>query len=96
MWVRIGFDGVPYRIANEIITNIVTCSICDCKFLINSYFEEHSANSHQSNASSKKSFGNILLAAGAGQNLLSIFKLCKDMFLGWLAYILGFRSLKAK
>ena len=30
------------------------------------------------------------------KNLLSIFKLCKDIFLGRLAYILGFRSLKVK
>ena len=35
-WVRIDFDGVPYRITNEIITNIVTCSICDYEFSINS------------------------------------------------------------
>ena len=55
-------------------------------------YKEHS------NSSSKKSFGNILLAVGAGhmEKNLSIFKLFKDIFLGHLAYILGFRYLKAK
>ena len=51
-WVRNGFDGVPYRIANEIITNTVTCSIYDCEFSSDSSFKAHSFNKHQSNVSS--------------------------------------------
>ena len=27
-WVRIGFDGVPYRIAYDLIENTMQCDIC--------------------------------------------------------------------
>ena len=28
-WVRIGFDGVPYRIAKELIGNVHFCNGCE-------------------------------------------------------------------
>ena len=28
-WVRVGFDGVPYRIAADLIENMKQCTICN-------------------------------------------------------------------
>lgn len=61
---------------------------------------KHAADKHQKKVPVEKVFGNILLAVGARHKeknfLLAIFKLCMDIFLGWLAHLLGFRSVKAK
>ena len=61
---------------------------------------KHAADKHQKKVPVEKVFGNILLAVGARRKeknfLLAIFKLCMDIFLGWLAHLLGFRSVKAK
>ena len=100
VWIEVSFDRVPYRIANKIMTDTVKCSTCSLEFSINSAFEKHTADKHQKKASAEKVFGNVLLAVGAGHMeknlLLAVFKLSKDTFLGRLADLLGFRSVKIK
>ena len=97
--VRIGFDGVPYRIAKELIDKVHFCN--GCEEIID--IKEESLESHllqfhdgDSNVSLKSYFGDILLVPGPGHMeknfLLTIFKFMKDVFMFKLADKLGFRS----
>ena len=102
-WVRIGFDGVPYRVAKELIDKVHFCN--GCEEIID--IKEESLESHllqfhngDGNVSLKPYFGDILLVPGPGHMektfLLTIFKFTKDIFMFKLAGKLVFRSLKAK
>ena len=97
---RIGFDGVPYRIADEIISNTLVCTYCKKEFCSQEEYSKHQHNDANEVPIPVLRFGNVLLAVGAGhmeKNLiLAIFKLCKDVFLYRLAHLLGFRTSKAK
>ena len=102
-WVRIGFDGVPYRVAKELIDKVHFCNGCeeiiDIKeeSLESPLLQFHNGDG---NVSLKPYFGDILLVPGPGHMektfLLTIFKFTKDIFMFKLAGKLVFRSLKAK
>lgn len=100
VWIRVGYIGVTHCIANEIITDTLKCFACSLEFSSNYAFVKHAADKHQKKASLEKVFVNILLAIGAQHKeknfLLAIFKLCKDIFLGRFAHLVGFRSVKVK
>ena len=67
-WVRIGFDGVPYRMASQIIKNTIECLSCKNEFknkiIYQSNLPECAGSADQNNF--RKSFENILLVTGAG------------------------------
>ena len=63
-WVRIGFDGVPYRIAKELIDKVYFCNGCEEIIdLKEKPLETDLSHFHDSdsNASVKPYFGDILL-----------------------------------
>jgi hypothetical protein len=68
-WVRIGFDGVPYRIVESIIKDVVVCEECgeevDTKKTL---FAQHVDKMHSGSGSvsSKLLFDDVLLVPGAG------------------------------
>lgn len=102
-WVRLGFDGVPYRIVQSIIENLVICESCGAEIdLKNGQFETHAKDKHGSydSVTSRVLYENILLVPGAGhieKNLLIIvFRLCRSIFLEYLTDCLGFKSKRAK
>ena len=102
-WVRIGFDGVPYGIAKELIDKVYFCNGCEEIIdLKEDSLETHLLHFHysDSNISVKPYFGDILLVPGPGHMeknfLLTIFKFTKDIFMFKLADKLGFKSSKAK
>ena len=102
-WVRIGFHGVPYRIAKELIDKVYFCNGCEEIIdLKEDFLENHLLHFHygDSNISVKPYFGDILLVPGPGHKeknfLLAIFKFEKDIFMFKLADKLGFKSSKAK
>ena len=102
-WVRIGFDGVPYRIAKELIDKVYFCNGCE---EITDLEEEPLETPHlhfpdgHSHISVKPFFGDILLVPGPGnmkKNFsLTIFKFTKDIFMFKLSDKLDFTSSKAK
>ena len=101
-WIRIGFDGVPYRIPSNLRKEILVCSICKSQIDTKvSSFESHVKENHTliENPTSDLCFGNVLLVVGAvhmeKKLLLAVFRLCKKLFIEKLAYRLGFRSKKA-
>ena len=68
-WIRIGFDGVPYRIAWNLRKEILVCSICKSQIDTKvSSFESHVKENHAliENPTSDLFFGNVLLVVGAG------------------------------
>ena len=102
-WVRIGFDGIPYRIAKELICKVYFCNGCEEIIdLKEDSLETHLLHFHygDSNISVKPYFGDTLLVPGPGNIeknfLLTIFKFTKDIFMFKLADKLGFKSSKAK
>ena len=83
-WVRVGFDGVPYRIAADLIVNVKQCTICNAliDLKVETEDEHHEeCHSEKENIILKKAFGRILLMCGAGHMeknlLLATFKFCK-------------------
>ena len=68
-WVRVGFGGVPYRIAKELIENTLKCLECgDIVDLKEESFEEHLNKLHHDevNIRVENFFGNLLLVPGPG------------------------------
>ena len=68
-WVRVGFGGVPYRIAKELIENTLKCLECgDIVDLKEESFEEHLNKLHHGevNIRVENFFGNLLLVPGPG------------------------------
>ena len=66
-WLRVGFDGVPYRMASEIIENYVVCNGCGNEFEDKESFLEHAAKIHPKLEPSYHCyFENVFLAVGAG------------------------------
>ena len=83
-WVCVGFDGVPYRIAADLIENMKQCAICNAliDLQVETEDEHHEeCHSEEENIVLKKAFGRILLTCGAGHMeknlLLATFKFCK-------------------
>lgn len=101
-WVRVGFDGVPYRLAEDLIQNVVQCARCDDIFDSSSKkkIKNHSEHCVAEDHELKKIFQNLLLVTGSGhmeKNLiLAIFTFLKDIMLGEVASKLGFRSPNAQ
>ena len=86
--VKIGFDGVPYRIAKELIDTVHFCNGCEeISDLKEDSLETHLLHFHDgdSNVSVKPYFGDILLVPVPGHMerifLLTIFKFTKDIFM---------------
>ena len=85
-WVRLGFDGVPYRIAtnlhNEVVQFFICQSVIDKKL---EKFENHIKKEHaeHENMFYDLHFGDMLLAVGAGHMeknlLLAIFRFCTKL-----------------
>jgi hypothetical protein len=102
-WVRIGFDGVPYRMVDNIIKTHVVCDVCGAEVdLSKMSFVLHVETNHPGmmDIGHKLLYGHLLLVPRAGHIeknfLLAIFKLCRYVFLEYLANCLGFRSKRAK
>ena len=83
-WVRVSFDGVPYRIVPDLIENMKQCTICNALIDLKVETEdEHHEECHpeEENIVLKKAFGRILLMCGAGHMeknlLLATFRFCK-------------------
>ena len=66
-WVRIGFDGVPYPLANEIIYALDQCTAYGEIINVNELTHEEHVRSIQGNERIifENYLGDILLAAGA-------------------------------
>ena len=63
-WVHVGFGGVPYQIAADLIENMKQCTICDALVDLKVETEdEHCKECHpeEENIVLKKAFGRILL-----------------------------------
>lgn len=102
-WIRLGFDGVPYNIADSIIESLIICDICQQEIdTQKGSFDAHIESNHPgvNNATKRKIFGDILLTPGKGYmeiNMIrSLFSICKLYCIQKAAYCLGFRSTKAK
>ncbi|XP_038068103.1 uncharacterized protein LOC119737671 [Patiria miniata] len=102
-WIRVGFDGVPYRIANLLIKNTIMCEVCNEHIDISvTPFDAHCEIKHPGvyDIGSKKLLDDILLTPGAGHaeiNLLrAIFSLTRVIFMEHIAGCLGFCSKRAK
>ena len=102
-WIRVGFNGVPYSIAKELIENTVKCLDCgDMIDLKEEPFEEHLEELHHGEESINMGnfFGNLLLAPGPGHIeknfLLTVFKFTKNIFMLKVDDKLGCKSTKAK
>ena len=83
-WVRVGFDGVPYRIAADLIENVKQCTICNTLIDLKVETEDkqhEECHPDEENIVLKKALGRILLTCGAGHMeknlLLATFKFCK-------------------
>lgn len=102
-WIRLGCDGVPYRIVDDIIKKVVVCQECKQEIDLSKIsFTKHVEIYHKDtqNVQYKLSFPHILLVPGAGhieKNLLiRVFRLCNRIFMDYLAGCLGFRSKRAR
>ena len=104
-WVRIGFDGVPARMALELILAIVKCK--DCGEIFDQFHvskEDHFKTVHPAKQFSEDSFflyfGKLLVTIGAGHMekniLLAIMKISKPLFMDIACDVLGFKSENAK
>ena len=100
-WIRIGFDGVPYRIACDTKEKLVNFP----KFNVeideaNTSLALHLSEKHWVTDMScliiKKGIQDVILVPGTGHMeknmLLAIFSLCRNIFLERLAELLGFRT----
>ena len=83
-WVRVGFEGVPYRIAADLIENMKQCTICNALIDLKVGTEgghHEECQPEEENIFLKKGFRRILLTCGAGHMrnnfLQATFKLCK-------------------
>ena len=83
-WVRVGFDGVPYRIAADLIENMKQCTICNALIDLKVETEdEHHEECHpeEENIVLKKALSRLMLTCGAGDMeknlLLATFQFCK-------------------
>ena len=101
-WIRIGFDGVPYRMASQIIKNTIECLPCENEFKNKNMYQSNlpgCAGSADEN-NFRKPFENILLVREKKymeKNILqALFKFCSHIFLEELADRLGFKSKKGK
>lgn len=102
-WIRIGFDGVPYRIADSLINDIVICGVCGEEVdLQKKSFDFHISSVHpgMTNVAHRQLFDSVLLALGAGHveinSIRTLFRLCKPIFLDYVSGVLGFKSQRAK
>lgn len=104
-WIHIGFDGVPLRMAWELITSIYQCKKCKEIFdFLDIPLEEHSKEKHPDETFAKEDFelyfGKLLLAVGAGHMekniLLAVMQLTKLIFMDTVCDKLGFKSENAK
>ena len=102
-WPRVGFDGVPYRIASEIIEHTKLCLLCNEIIDISISSEKDHAKEKHSNCAKVQFdyyYGNILLTPGAGHMernlLLALFWTCSPIFIKDVADKLGFKSKAAE
>ena len=102
-WTQVGFDGIPYRIASEIIEHTKLCLLCNEIIEISITSEKDYAKEKHSDCAKVQFdyyYGNILLTAGAGhmeKNLfLALFWTCSPIFIKDVADKLGFKSKAAK
>ena len=82
--MHVGFDGVPYRIATDLIENMKQCTICSALVDLKVETEdEHHEECHpeEENIVLKKALSRMMLTCGAGDMeknlLLATFKFCK-------------------
>ena len=69
-WIRVGFDGVPYRIADMLIKNMILFDISVTPF------DVHYETNHPGvyNIGSKKLLDDILLTPGAGHTEINLLR----------------------
>lgn len=104
-WIRVCFDGVPYRMALELIASLYKCNICEEEVdIIETPKVNHWKDKHPylnlEDVTYEMVFGKLLLAVGAGHMeknlLLAVLQLGKHIFVDVVADKMGFRSVNAK
>ena len=104
-WIRVGFDGVPYRITSELINSTNQCKNCLEIFNIfetskSKHCKLKHSDKESSNIEFEMVFRKVLLAVGAGHMekniLLAIMQLCKHIFIDVVAEKMGFKTINAK
>ena len=99
-WIRTGFDSVPFRMAAELVQNILRCSLCNEVFDCTECTREEYSPLHDQVVDYSHDFGDILLVSGAGHLeknlLLALFKFCDPAFMSVISDERGFKSKAAK
>ena len=102
-WRQVGFDGIPYCIASEIIEHMRLCLLCNDIIDISiTSGKNHAKEKHSYCAKVQFDYyyGNILLTPGSGHMeknlLLALFQSCLPIFIKEVADKLGFKSKAAK
>ena len=97
IWVRIGFDGVPYQIPKELIDKVYFCNGCEeITDLKEESLETHLLHFYDGESLLWRYSPSAWTRAHEENFLLTIFKFTKDIFMFKLADKLGFNSSKAK
>ena len=102
-WTQVGFDGIPYRVASEIIEHTKLCLLCNEIIDISITSEKDHAKEKHSDCAKVQFdyyYGNILLTPGAGHMgknlLLALFQICSPIFIKDVANKLGLKSKATK
>ena len=104
-WIRVGFDGVPYRITSELINSTNQCKNCLEIFNIfetskSKHCKLKHSDKESSNIEFEMVFRKVLLAVGAGHMekniLLAIMQLCKHILIDVVVKKMGFKTINAK
>jgi hypothetical protein len=97
-WVVVTLDGLPHKIAIDVIKHCYKCETCGKELTVNSDVGKHVKNT--GHRLYWKKFGNIILKIGglhAEMNMLRSFvSLTWDIFYSFLCRSIGFKSPKAQ
>ena len=97
-WIVVTLDGLPHKIAIDVLKHCFKCNECGKEFTVNTDVKKH-FHTHGHRYFLKK-FGNIILKIGglhAEMNMLRSFvSLNWDIYYSYLCKCLGFKSPKAQ